>query len=173
MSKSRARGYRYLKGLAELAREFKDPRLYIVDTKTFPGGYCEYCGALLRYYFVVESDGRELRLGCECASKFFKYLNLPEDYAERALRFFQTYIKLKEASGKRSQTVDEYFRKVSRFLKVTNWTLSRESILAYIDNISKLKKKRKHATIAMDFLRFIASQKGYNVEPYIQLLDRV
>ena len=51
--------------------------------------------------------------------------------------------------------------------------MSRESILAYIDNISKLKKKRKHATIAMDFLRFIASQKGYNVEPYIQFLDRV
>lgn len=86
---------------------------------------------------------------------------------------FRTYIKLKEAAGKRPQTVDEYVKKISRFLKITNWTLSRESILAYIDTISKLKKRRKYATVTIDFLKFIASQKGCNVDPYIQLLDRV
>jgi integrase len=62
---------------------------------------------------------------------------------------------------------------ISKFLKATDYKINKNSILSYIEEISGLEKRRTHVNKVTEFLRYVATQKGFDVEPYIQLLNKV
>jgi len=113
------KNYSYIKGIAELAQEFrKDNRIIPVVFDLGPiikggGGPCNYCGTLIRYKFVfctpeeaIEVDRKAeicgklgfeyYGIGRQCATKLTRYLGMPEDSVEKAITFFRKYIKLCE-----------------------------------------------------------------------------
>ena len=89
--------YKYVEGLAEIARRLRSSfnGITIKDFKA-PVKFCDYCGARIRYkIFFMEGFG----VGSECASHILKYLDMPVERLEFALKFFREYQELCEKAG--------------------------------------------------------------------------
>jgi len=90
--------YNYMEGLAKLALEFRDAEIYIHDLKSL-SGYCQYCGARIRYEFILRNDEHEVILGEVCFGKLMRYLDMPIESVEKAIKFYKTYRELCEKAG--------------------------------------------------------------------------
>jgi len=91
------RDYSHVEGLAKIARRLHSSfdGITIKDFKA-PVEFCDYCGARIRYkIFFTESLG----LGSDCASHVLKYLDMPVERLEFALKFFREYRELCEKAG--------------------------------------------------------------------------
>ncbi len=122
--------YEYVEGLAELALEFdkKNLKVYLEDFGAKIGN-CDYCGAKLRYKIFFDDGEKKIGIGACCATKLSKYLDVPEEYVQRAIKFFKKYIEL----CRRAEVEPEKMVEI--------WELERK--IAEVKRIRELRKLRK------------------------------
>ena len=115
-------GYSYVEGLANIAKRLHS-RFEGVVVRDFkaPVAFCDYCGARVRYKIFF---GEGLGLGSECASRVFRYLDMPVERLEAALKFFREYRELCEKAGVepeaelRLRELDEKIKELRKLKKV-------------------------------------------------------
>lgn len=140
--------YDYVKGLAELSQQFdkNETAVYMKDFGALIGN-CDYCNAKLRYkyFFVNKSNKNEIGIGVCCAMTLSKYINMPEEFVKKAIKFFTYYQNLCRKTKTQPEAIielKELDKYISKLKKLKEEIKQKEKIRRkelYNQNIDKIK----------------------------------
>jgi len=116
------RDYSYVEGLAKIARRLHSgfDGITIKDFKA-PIEFCDYCGTKIRYKIFFEEG---FGLGSECASHVLRYLDMPPERLDLALKFFKEYQDLCRKAGRKPEVemrlreLDEKIKEIRKLKKM-------------------------------------------------------
>lgn len=179
---TREKGYKYLKGLAELAKKINRRKLQIFfrDLDSPLGGNCDYCGKALRYEIIFKDGKIEIGLGQVCASHLIRYLGMPTEKLDHAINFYNKYLKLCEKAKKTPKArielekIEEEIEKIKGKMRMEREKRIKEGQQLALKNMDKIIFIKKRYYWLTEWEKgFVQSAEHYMTQKMANILNKI